>query len=98
MRTAQLIPPELPLLKDPKFIKDREDFTGRSWNLDEYRKGRPEAIAAMRNYFGFLEEGLLKDGREWIGETKRPGMADIHCGFLTIKVLETCTQLSDIGI
>ena len=40
---------------------------------------RPEAIAAMREFFAFLEEGLLKDGREWIAGTERPGMADVNC-------------------
>lgn len=79
MRCAQLIPPELPLIKDPKFKKDREDYTGRSWDESEMRKARPEALAAMREFFGFLEQGVLGDGREWAGGTEKPGMADINC-------------------
>ena len=79
MRCAQLIPPELPLLKDPKFKKDREDYTGRSWQEAEIRKMRPEALASMRTCFGFLEEAVLGDGREWVAGTDKPSMADVNC-------------------
>lgn len=66
---AQLIPPEMPLLNDPKFKKDREDFSGRSRSKADVSKARPEALAAMRDAFDFLETGLLSDGREWILKT-----------------------------
>ncbi|KAL8795437.1 MAG: hypothetical protein Q9195_002026 [Heterodermia aff. obscurata] len=77
-RCGQLIPADVPLIKDPKFKKDREDYAGRSWQESDIIAGRPEALAAMRGFFGFLEEGLLADGREWIGGTEAPSMADIH--------------------
>ena len=77
-RAAQLIPPEMPLLKDPKFIKDREDYTGRSWDKANITNMRPEALAQMRNNFDFLETGLLADGREWILKTAVPSLADIE--------------------
>ena len=31
VRATQTIPVEMPLMNDPKFIKDREEFMGRSW-------------------------------------------------------------------
>ncbi|KAL9120462.1 MAG: hypothetical protein Q9187_002982 [Circinaria calcarea] len=77
-RAAQLIPPELPLLNDPKFTKDREEYTGRSWAKSDLSKMRPEALAAMREAFDFLETGFLSDGREWILKTQGPSMADIE--------------------
>lgn len=86
-RCGQLLPPELPLLKDPKFKRDREDYAGRSWEASEMRKMRPEAMAAMREFFGFLEQGVLGDGREWAGGTEKPGMADINCESLFLVEL-----------
>ena len=83
-RCGQLIPPDIPLIKDPQFKKDREDYAGRSWQESDIIEQRPEALAAARGFFGFLEEGLLADGREWIGGTKAPSMADIHCEFLIL--------------
>ncbi len=78
MRAAQAIPPELPLLKDPKFQKDRKEYTGRSWSLEDVRALRPEALAHLRDGFDMLETGLLADGREWILKTEKPSLADIE--------------------
>ena len=77
-RAAQLIPPEIPLLNDPKFVKDREEYTGRSWAKSNITKMRPEALAHMREMFDFLETGLLADGRDWILKTQSPSLADIE--------------------
>ena len=77
-RASQLIPVEMPLLNDPKFAKDREDFSGRSWNKANILKMRPEALAQIRSDFEFLETGLLADGRDWILKTKKPSLADIE--------------------
>ena len=78
LRASQLIPPETPLLKDPKFVKDREDYTGRSWEQSAVTAMRPEALAQIRNDFDFLEKGFLADGREWILKTTKPSLADIE--------------------
>lgn len=78
MRAAQAIPPDTPLLKDTKFTKDREDYTGRSWSQEDVRALRPEALAHLRDGFDMLELGLLADGREWILGTKKPSLADIE--------------------
>ena len=77
-RAAQLIPPEMPLFKDPKFTKDREDFSARSWNKADVITSRPEALAHIRISFDFLETGLLADGRDWILKTEKPSLADIE--------------------
>ena len=90
MRAAQLIPPEIPLLNDPKFTKDREDFTGRSWAKSDVSKARPEALAAMREAFDFLETGLLSDGREWVLKTQGPSMADIEGTLLVLLTVNFC--------
>ncbi|KAL8693766.1 MAG: hypothetical protein Q9218_001462 [Villophora microphyllina] len=77
-RAAQLIPPEMPLLNDPKWVKDREDYMGRSWAKADIAKGRPEAITHMREFFGLAESTILADGRTWILNTERPSLADIN--------------------
>ncbi|MCJ1474057.1 hypothetical protein MMC13_002715 [Lambiella insularis] len=77
-RAGQLIPPEMPLLNDPKFTKDREAYSGRSWDKSSIIRNRPESLAHIRDGFAFLETGLLADGREWIFKTQKPSLADIE--------------------
>ncbi|CAL8577198.1 hypothetical protein XPA_003042 [Xanthoria parietina] len=77
-RAAQAIPPEMPLLNDPKWVKDREDYMGRSWGKEDIARGRPEALAHLREAFELLESTLLADGRQWILKTKQPSLADIE--------------------
>lgn len=78
MRAAQLIPPDMPLLKDPKFLADRTALTGRKWSTETQQRGRPEALAAMRQCFALLEETLLADGREWLAGGREPSLAEIE--------------------
>jgi len=61
---------------DPKFSKDREQMTGRPWNMEAMEKFRPDALAYVRSAFSFLEK-LLADGRQWIVSTSQPSLADI---------------------
>lgn len=77
-RAAQTIPSEMPLLKDPKFTKDREDYSGRSWSQQDVKDLQPEGITHVRDGFEFLEKGLLADGRQWILKTEKPSLADIE--------------------
>lgn len=77
-RAAQLIPTDMPLFNDPKFIKDREELSGRSWAKEDVAKMRAEALADMREMFNLLETTLLADGREWILKTEKPSLTDIH--------------------
>jgi glutathione S-transferase len=78
VRASQLIPPDMPLLMDPKFSKDREDFSGRPWSKEKILENRPEAIAHIRNAFSLLETTLLADDRDWILKTDKPSLADIE--------------------
>ncbi|KAL8945055.1 MAG: hypothetical protein Q9216_000039 [Gyalolechia sp. 2 TL-2023] len=77
-RAAQLIPPEMPLLSDPKWVKDREDYTGRSWAKSDISRSRPEALAYMREFFQLLESTILADNRYWVLGSEKPTLADIH--------------------
>ncbi|KAG0652078.1 hypothetical protein D0Z07_1178 [Hyphodiscus hymeniophilus] len=78
MRASQLIPTDTPLLKDARFQKDREDFSGRSWDPEKVQMMRPEALIEIKGAFEMLETALLADGREWILETQGPSLADIE--------------------
>lgn len=77
-RASQLIPSSMPLLNDPKFTKDREQFSGRPWSKAQIDANRPEALAHIRNGFAFLETTLLADDRDWILKTDKPSLADIE--------------------
>ncbi len=77
-RASQLIPTSMPLLNDPKFTKDREDYSGRSWSKEKIAANRPEALAAIRSAFNVLETTLLADGRKWLLKTDQPKLADIE--------------------
>jgi glutathione S-transferase len=77
-RASQLIPASMPLLNDPKFTKDRQDFSGRSWEKSKIEANRPEALAHIRNAFNLLETTLLSDDREWILKTEKPSLGDIE--------------------
>jgi glutathione S-transferase len=76
-KAAQSLPPDLPTMKDEKFIKDRAEFTGSSWSQEARVKGYPEALAHIRHAFDILE-AMLADGRQWIGGTDKISLADIH--------------------
>ncbi|KAH8602164.1 glutathione s-transferase-related protein-like protein [Bisporella sp. PMI_857] len=78
VRASQLIPSSTPLMKDPNFLKDREDFSGRPWTQEAQDKLRPEALVETRGSFELLETTLLADGREWILKTDGPSLADIE--------------------
>lgn len=75
---ASLLPPDLPLLKDPKFQADRSDYTGTSWTKEAILRARPEALAGLLGAMQMLETTLLADGREWIAGGKEVSGADIE--------------------
>ena len=78
VRASQAIPVEMPLLNDPKFTKDREDYMGRSWEKGQIIAMRPEALTHIRAAFVFLETGFLADARQWVLKTEKPSLADIE--------------------
>lgn len=65
-------------MRDEKFQRDREEYTGRSWSQDHVKAMRPEALVHLREAFTFLETGLLADNRRWILNTLQPSLADIE--------------------
>lgn len=82
-RAAALIPTDMPLLRDPKFTEDREDYTGRSWRKEDIERGRPEALVEIHAAFEFFESTVLADGREWVlGNKEGPTLADIEAVWL----------------
>jgi len=78
VRAASLIPSSMPAMNDDKFIKDREDFSGRSWSKEARERGRGEGLVYIRDIFALVEGTLLADGREWVTATREPSLADIE--------------------
>lgn len=78
VRCAQLIPADAPIMKDPVFVKDRTDFSGRSFSRETISQMRPEALVEIRSAFDLLENSLLADGREWILKTPELTLADVE--------------------
>ena len=90
-RAGQVLPSDLPLLKDPKFVKDRQAYTGRSWDESNQKALRPEGLSHIRDAFDLLEFSLLADGREWILGSDKPTLADINAvwPFFWLKSMKT---------
>lgn len=74
----RLIPADLPLLRDPKFQKDRAEFTGERLSREDAAALRPEAVNEIRQVVDLLETTLLADGRDWVLKTDGPTLADIE--------------------
>jgi hypothetical protein len=77
-RAVQLIPSDMPLLKDEKYQKDRENFSGRRWSKEKIDAARPEALVEMRAQYEMLEDVIFADGRDWVLGTESPTLADIE--------------------
>lgn len=80
LRTATLIPPDAPLLGDPKFLADRAPMIGGMFTAEGRKAGLPDGLAATRMHLQLVEEWLLGDGRPFIAGEK-PGLADVHLGW-----------------
>ncbi|ORY65427.1 glutathione S-transferase [Pseudomassariella vexata] len=83
MRGSQLLPPDLPALKDPKFLKDRAELFGAPagsppMTPEAMLASRSEAISEIQNAMELLETTLLADGRDWLLKTEGPKLADIE--------------------
>lgn len=75
---ASLLPRDLPIFKDPNFLKDRSDFLkDTSAVRDTSPAAKYEALREIRNVFELLEKTLLADGRDWILKTDSPSLTDI---------------------
>ncbi|KAL1875374.1 hypothetical protein Daus18300_003113 [Diaporthe australafricana] len=76
---AALLPRELPIFKDPNFLKDRADFMNGQGTIGAKSPTvRVEALNDIRNVFELLETTLLADGRNWVLKTEGPSLADIE--------------------
>ncbi|RFU25291.1 hypothetical protein B7463_g11047, partial [Scytalidium lignicola] len=93
-RLTQLVPSESPLMKDEKFTKDREEYSGRRWDKETQDRLRPEALVEMREAFEFVEEQLLGDGREWVLGSGGPTLADIQAAWTFQWITEIPGALS----
>jgi len=78
LRAVQLSTLSSPIMQDPKFRKDREDFAGGPFELETFRRAKPEALVHFRDAFELLETTLLADGRKWLFKTDRPSLGDIE--------------------
>ncbi|SPN97263.1 uncharacterized protein DNG_00777 [Cephalotrichum gorgonifer] len=74
----QLLPTDLPVLRDPVYYKDRAEFIGKSLTKESLGKGRPEAVNEMKKAFDLFEHMLLADGRDWVLGSDGPRVADIE--------------------
>ncbi|RPB20501.1 hypothetical protein L211DRAFT_829254 [Terfezia boudieri ATCC MYA-4762] len=70
---GRLLPGNLPLLKDEKFLKDR----GRYWAPGAMSGTREEALASMRRLFHAVETIFLGGGKKWILSGDKPTVADL---------------------
>lgn len=63
------------------FLKDRMDFDSRILSADAMKAMRPHFLSNLSSQLLFLEE-QLSDGREWVFDTTKPGLADISFYFI----------------
>ena len=77
-RAVQLIPTDLPLLRDPAYYRDRGDFIGAELTRESMFRNRPESVVEVRAAFELFEHAVLADGRAWVLGSERPGLADVE--------------------
>ncbi|KAI5362296.1 Putative glutathione S-transferase, Thioredoxin-like superfamily [Septoria linicola] len=70
------IPQNLPMLKDPKFQKDRAEFRDADQKRNPHLV-KPEGTVHLRQCFDIVE-ALLVDDRKWIGNTEELSLADLE--------------------
>jgi len=75
-RVVSQIPQDLPMLKDPKWQKDRSEFRDADQKRNPHLV-RPEGTVHLRQCFDIVE-ALLADGRMWIGATPAISLADLE--------------------
>lgn len=88
---ALLLPEDLPLMKDPKFLKDRDDFFSSpdyKWDAQTRKEQRPANLRKIADMMTLIEETLLSDGREWVLGTQKPSLADIEAVWPLNFILE----------
>lgn len=63
--------------RNEAFAKDRAGFFGKDWVLSDAEKARPEGLVHVRHCFDIIES-LFADGRQWVGGTEKPTLADLE--------------------
>lgn len=95
MNAVRLIPAEAPMLKDPRFLRDRADFAGIAGkgapsplSPEALKAAQPEALAEVRDAAELLETTVLADGRDWVlgSGTSGPALADIEAVWVLMWV------------
>ncbi|KAK5175760.1 uncharacterized protein LTR77_000900 [Saxophila tyrrhenica] len=81
VRTAGCIPMSAPLVNDKVWMKDRSDGSGGMFSRDALIENRSWSLSQLRLYFGMMEK-ILGDGREWIFNGSRPGLAEVHVAWV----------------
>ena len=77
-RAGMLVPQDIPLVQEERYVKDREDLMGIKIEPAMVKRAMPEAVAEIRESFEYLETTFLADGRQWILHTEKPTLADVN--------------------
>lgn len=80
------LPTSLPVMKDPKFRNDREDFSGSSYQPDKVDANRAKALRGVEEGFKGMEE-VLKDGRDWVLGGKEVSLGDVNGEFDSCPII-----------
>ncbi len=87
----RLIPPDAKFLQDASFVKDREEWTNRSWKPQDLAKARQRNLESIGYVLNLLEHELLPRSK-WLGGDKI-AISDIHVAF----ALRWAVQLGMFG-
>lgn len=60
-----------------ELAQDRAGFFPKAWAEDDAALTKKEGVTRVRQSFAILES-FFADGREWIGETAKAGLADLE--------------------
>lgn len=93
-----LLPEDLPLMNEPNFLRDREDFFANpdyKWDGQSRKEQRPTSLRKVADMFSLLEETLLAEGRTWILGTPQPSLADNEAVWSLNFILEIPSALPE---
>ncbi|KAK5170258.1 uncharacterized protein LTR77_004844 [Saxophila tyrrhenica] len=77
VHATTIMPPDLPVFKDEKFLKDRAGFFGGKGMKEGIKERRGAGLVHVRQCFDVVEN-LVGDGREWVGGGDRVTLADLE--------------------
>ena len=94
VRTSGCIPVSAPFVNDEVWMKDRFDGSGGMFTRQMLVENRAWCISQLRLFFGMLEK-MLADGREWILSGSKPGLAEVHAGWVYDWALNMAGDMRD---